>query len=676
MELLRFPDLKTIEVVNYSLYAQKPTFKYEFVKGINLIIGGNGLGKTTFINLIKYALVGNYKQVTEVRTYKENKIERRVSLDPYYFRNRMNKSYNKNEMARVILTFVVEDTVVKITRNLYELQIEEVLINCDGKSYYLSGDIISQRKYDSIPVKKFEEKKKYLQYNYEEFMKKICNFSDFDSLIFFVNDILSFDEKRKTLFWDKDIQLPLLSKHFNPPELDKKIEDLKREIKYYDSLSRHKQEDIRAIRKVLKRKEELNSNLEEDKSNVSINYSKLKNDLDNLIDKRRSLDDKISVENQYLKDLISEKNQVMNEVASLEEILSKIRSAVYDDIWGNLNPKYELYLKNISMNKTCPLCNNSIGDSVILERIEANKCILCEHELGINKRNNKDNENELEEKMKSKLMKKQDIEKNILNRQKNIKLLENNLNDIELEIAKTKDLVYSYKKVLDSKSDKDNNKDESIKLIMEELTDLENEKNQYIKVKENLQFDLDKNIGIMEDKILHSTRDISNLFSKYANNFLGLETKLVYEINPMQNHKMYVPCIQNSKRYTSESLSESQSFFIDQSFRFGIIDFFNKIGEGTCFYICETPDSSLDISYELNAADIFIEFSNKPNTFIITSNFNNSRFIEYIIKNSVKLNYLNLLYIGNATKVQLENSELRNLSNKIEVMIDEKNSKH
>lgn len=675
MNLVQFPELKKIEIIDFSLYIQEPTFTYEFVKGINLIIGGNGLGKTTFISLVKYGLIGNYTQITTVRTYKDNRIDRRVSLDPYYFRNRMNNKYPNNENAKIILTFSIGDTIISVTRDLYELGIRKVVVKSLENEYSLDGEFITQRKYDLINTKTIEgevEKKKYLQYKYEELVIKLCNFSDFDSLIFFTNDILSFDEKRRTLFWDKEIQFSLLSKHFNPPELDNKIEELKREIKYFDSLARHKQEDIRAITKVLNRKESSDSKTEQNKENLIANYTKFKAYLSNMYIKKEKTDKKIIAENKLLKDLLSQKNIFMNKIASLEKELSNSRSNIYKEIWLNLNPKYELYLKNLSINKLCPLCNNDIYDKKILDRIENNKCVLCEHDLQIGNDNECTSKKNVENEMNSLLLEKQNIERNIINRKNNIKNLEYTSNETELEIAKTKDLIYNYQKTLESLNGVDSKEDNSVKIIFEELSDLEKEKEKCIETRDKLKNELDEKNMNMEAEILKSTRAVSSIFSEYASNFLGLKTKLYYDVNPNENEKMYIPLIDDLPRYSMESLSESQSFFIDQSFRFSIIDFFNKDTKRSAFYICETPDSSLDISYELNAADIFIKFSNKPNTFIITSNFNNSRFIEYIIKNSDEFNYLNLLHKGNITTIQSNNSELNSISERIEVMIRER----
>lgn len=66
-----FTVIKRVRISNYSLY--NGDIDYEFVDGLNLIIGGNGVGKTTFISIIKYALIGLYKKDLDVRVYKGEK---------------------------------------------------------------------------------------------------------------------------------------------------------------------------------------------------------------------------------------------------------------------------------------------------------------------------------------------------------------------------------------------------------------------------------------------------------------------------------------------------------------------------------------------------------------------------------------------------------------------------
>ena len=126
---------------------------------------------------------------------------------------------------------------------------------------------------------------------------------------------------------------------------------------------------------------------------------------------------------------------------------------------------------------------------------------------------------------------------------------------------------------------------------------------------------------------------------------------------------MYLPEIQDKLRTEPDELSESQRFFIDQSFRMSLLNFFYT---GASFFVCETPDSSLDISYEANAARIFVKYLNQPNYLIITTNLNNSEFVERIIDLAPKIKAINLLLLGNPSAVQRGNPKLMQISEEIE----------
>lgn len=673
MAEIKLPDLKKIEVIEYSLYAQQPTFSYDFVKGVNLIIGGNGLGKTTFINLIKYGLIGRYVERTTVKTYKEKKRERR-KVDTYnYFSNRMNSNYANNEDAKVTLTFLIDNIEIAITRSLYELAVTEVKITENGNVHYLEGEIVPQRIFDNYIESEENLKVASLQYKFETFVIEHCNFSSFDDLIFFINNILLFDESRDMLLWDKDVQLPLLSKYFNPPELDAEIEDLKRQIKYYDSLSRHKSEDIRAINKLIKRRDSPQSSSSD---NLLLKIDNLQKELNTINNKKLNSDANLEAERKSLHDIVSKKVRLENQISSIEEKISEIRDEIYKEIWDNLNPRYETFIKNITLNNSCPLCNNEITTPNLQQKIKNNHCLICDHELTtlVNDNINIDMK-KYDDELNKLLIEKRDTEKLIIKSQKTLSQLESSINKFILSSLKIKNELHATELELQNLNTPTNDTDTSLNLIYEELKKLEVEKNEFIKKRDELTIILKDKQNSMENKVLLATKDVSSIFSSYATDFLGIHSKLIYDDNPEEREKMYVPFIGESPRYTYYSLSESQAFFIDQSFRFSIIDFFNLSRKYTSFYICETPDSSLDVSYEINAAKIFLNFANKPNTLIMTSNFNNSTFIKHIIKNSDIINYINLLNIGNVTYIQNSNSELNRISEEIEVMINEQKNK-
>ena len=98
----------------------------------------------------------------------------------------------------------------------------------------------------------------------------------------------------------------------------------------------------------------------------------------------------------------------------------------------------------------------------------------------------------------------------------------------------------------------------------------------------------------------------------------------------------------------------------------------NLFYKQSSFFICETPDSSLDIAYERNAANVFLEYMKQKNSLIITSNLNNSDFLSYLSKNSPEKNYINLLKIGRVSSVQSSSQILNQVSHKIEQIINER----
>jgi DNA repair exonuclease SbcCD ATPase subunit len=61
--MINFPILDRLEVTNFALYpgdAGKGGLKVDFKPGLTLVIGANGLGKTTLINIIYRMLTGPF----------------------------------------------------------------------------------------------------------------------------------------------------------------------------------------------------------------------------------------------------------------------------------------------------------------------------------------------------------------------------------------------------------------------------------------------------------------------------------------------------------------------------------------------------------------------------------------------------------------------------------------
>ena len=277
------PKLKRIRIINYSLYSED--IDYEFIEGLNLIVGGNGVGKTTFINILKYALIGLYKKQLDVKNYKG---EKRLTRESYknsdsFFKNRT-KRLDSDKYGFVELHFMINKVLFIVKRSLYEAKIIEANVIKNGFSTAIEGLPINQDSYKDY--NDAEKNKNNLQFNYETLVAKEANLSDFDDFIFFVNQILFFGESRENVLWNEDAQERLMNAFFNDPKYEKQRKDFEFEAKYQDSLARHKQEEIKAINRVI---EQING---DNSDNTDIKKSKISDEIDSLKRRQDSIEKK------------------------------------------------------------------------------------------------------------------------------------------------------------------------------------------------------------------------------------------------------------------------------------------------------------------------------------------------------------------------------------------------
>lgn len=678
MRTIFLPTLEKIRIQNFTLYPNGLDFEHNFVNGVNLILGGNGMGKTTFVNLIKYAIIGNYKKSLDLtRTYREQAIVKRRLNPSDYFRNRMDKTITLENKASVGISFFINNTHFFVERCLEAVSINTFSVN--GSK--IDGDIITQDKYEFLKddirkennTEKKEEKEKdlekYILYKYEKELEKCANLS-FDDLIFFVNEILFFGEDHKTILWKDEedlstnVQDELFNKYFNSPELDKERQEALRLARYYDSLSRHRSEDIRAINKVLNK---INKSTK-DRGDVTSKIIRLKDDIAR-IDQQL-----IKVQNDRLKKEknISINQNVVNRLSfsmnDIERRKNIAENKFINKAWQTLHPQYDIFVKNIKSNNICPLCNQFEESLVQKVLNHPDNCFVC------NTKFKKIENPELEKEYQSVLKEHDDTHNQIQNTLLEISKLETEISIFDKQFTSLgikKRENQSNLRLLEFQNTQEENTNE-LQAFYDEILRLEKEKEENQEKSKLELLKADEIFKSIETEIIKNVRHFSSLFSSFAEKFLGVECSLTYENIDGTTEKRFYPVIDRTIRKNQEELSESQRFFVDHSFRMSILSFFYT---KPTFYIVETPDSSLDISYEENAANVFLNFLKQPNCVIITSNLNNSLFVNHIISNEeqIPVALIGLPDIAKKSIIQNMSDTLINIYNSLKNKINEKN---
>lgn len=651
------PELLSITIKNYTLYPNGLDYTYEFIKGVNLILGGNGMGKTTFVNIIKFGLVGLYKKANDLtRTYKDRAIIKRLLYPADYFLARKDDTIPVDEEAIVLLRFKIKEAHFDVCRSLDTGCLLSVCI--DGK--YLTGKILDEDHFENLEE---QQKEDYLLKQYEQMIKEYTNLT-FDDLIFFVNEILFFGESHSTVLWNDgvdgrtDVQNELFNKYFNEPELDRERQEMQRQARYYDSLSRHRSEDMRVITKLIKKINELSKEAQ-DSPSTTISIIDVKNQIEKVSDELLSIRKRQETIDNEISILHGEINRSSLDASKLDEKIKQVEHEMNASLWETLHPQYDIFVKNIQINHLCPMCSHTAENLLEKMNSSSDHCFLCGNELPLS-----DNV-ELVEKYKAILAEHKNCYQSIANKQKKISALEDELTQLDKDF-KEKDLqrrtFQQHLRGLEFNRASSTEPDR--------LQALDDERNQLAAEKENFQnmsadcsakaLELTSKI---EEEILLNVSRFSAIFATFAERFLGVPCSLEYTKYESDGFKRFYPVIDGKVRRHEESLSESQRFFIDHSFRMSILTFFYQTPS---FYIVETPDSSLDLSYEQNAANVFHLFLKNPNIVIVTSNLNNSSFVDYLTSNiSIPFSMVGLPDIAKKSAIQGANTDIHSIYNKI-----------
>lgn len=578
----------------------------------------------------------------------------------------MDDSIHTDVSPTVSISMKINNVAVELVRDLSSITLLQLKVN----GIELSGSLINQFNYEKLSD---AAKKDTLPYKYEEIIKTNTNL-EFDDLIFFVNEVLFFGEDHKTILWNDrdffpDVQSELFNKYFNDPDLDKKRQEAIRKAKYFDSLSRHSSEDMRAINKVLSKMKDtpVTDHSTNNKENTALILIGLREKLAEMDAKLAAIQKERASKSQEISLLQNEINKISLSANDIDKQLKQIEEKLNNHIWETLHPSYHVFIKNIQLNHICPMCNKPNDDLVEKVANDSNICFAC----GASINENTEIDTRLKNSFDEISIHRKTLYQSINSKKRTIQNIEQQIISLDSEFSNTelkRRTILQQVRELEYENAMSDNSQNSIQPFLDEVNRLTLQKEAYQKQRDE-QYNIVTSISNeIDDVITANVHVFSSIFAQYAGKFLGVPCELTYIKQAGDNNKRFYPVIDGKVRFYEEEMSESQRFFVDHSFRMSILTFFYRTPS---FYIVETPDSSLDISYERNAASVFAEFLKKPNSLIITSNLNNSLFIEHILdQEDIDLGIVGLLEIAKQSTIQNTSEQLKSIYRHIKTRLE------
>lgn len=620
------PVLKQLAVKDYQMYPgeARQGFTHTFVPGPNVIVGINGIGKTTLLELISRTLIGP-EDLPDKDMLGAGKRELvRSSASRTFFSQRVADGAVK---ATAELAISIGENEIIIRRSLLDMRLLYYSFN---KTEYYAKDFSNQ------------------DYEIDDsYIEDITNCSGIDNyydFVFLVKYLMFYLEERRTLAWDSWAQIELLRILFVPSTLQEEYKKSYGAAIANDSSARNFSANAFSLEK---QKSKLLLNLNRH-SNVDLNALKIKkeeyaNKFNRIVEAERALD---SERHRLRKSL----EVARHGSASCAQRLIKARENALQVFFPTLSDYGKLIIAGIESRQGCIVCGCQDKDHLhaFIERFHENiLCPICGASAEQQEKHSCSSEanldlSALEEEQSRHLesmgsleseLKKVSLEYEIT-REKRIKS--------ELDYREANQTLAQHMAAIDSASnEKISEIDRAIKTIREQEQEAWNAKEIAIKALEEIATGLTDSISIFKD-------DLTEKFNSIIKSFLAEDCTLHYKtvdkkigqgsqqlvkfpefyINMTSAVFSTVPV----QRSSTSSVSESQKEFVEISLRMAFID--AAFSPNQTSMLIETPEANLDAVFMPKAGSAFKKFTEKATPYhilIASSNLNGTAMIPSIL---------------------------------------------
>jgi DNA repair exonuclease SbcCD ATPase subunit len=607
------------QLLSFRLTGFKPIFdadlSLDLQSGPNIILGGNGLGKTTIMQAIVYGLTGG-------DLFEET--EKSQRWDHKYFRKRLAKE--QLSIATVEVGFGFGKTTMSVLRGFYSSNVLAFRVGTSKKTWVTD---------QSEAAKAFESAlREYGGY------QKTADFS------LVVHRLLYLPETRRLLAWDTDSQMRILML-LNQDVLPEEEFHRRREIlKELDSNRRHTHVVLNKLDKLQQSMiEESDDESESESDEVSLpeeDFHRLVSKLQDTARTRNEIEEELN-------EVIGRLSEVSTETEALRESVEQCEASLIAGLLSDQEKESSLAVHKMATNGICPVCGirQETLRTLALEHLNKHLCLLC----GSKQPSLSDLElTTLHSQLAEKLRSQQSLESKCRTLQARFELIRRQEDRFQFEVSKAR---YTQPVLTLIERDLPPTSGEDVKQTKAELIKLELDLLAQIKQRQrDLERDYKRFRGAVENRI----SQLRKAYEAYATDFLGIQCELEeVQASELFNFTRFIPRFNNIDRETPDSCSEAQRFFLDIAYRMALIDSTSKGNKGTAIFICETPESALDISYVNNVVQMFDGFTNRGHSLLLTANIQSTSIAGNILKPYPKSErqkrVLNLLDFGQLSKV-------------------------
>ncbi|WP_407352158.1 AAA family ATPase [Luteimonas sp. R10] len=621
---IQLPVVERLRVLNYPLYpgSNKQGLDLSFGKGVTVIAGINGIGKTTLLNLLLRMLVGPTNP-SKAATRDMGLVSKRslVTAKKFsFFQDRAGVALGAN--ATSTLTFQIGGKQIAVTRRLTNLEITKLVI---------SGRTVATP-------------------NNNTFLEQMAELSGLTTAYDFhmvVRYVQFFTEERLPLLWSPTAQLELFKMLFVDEAIGRKLNKLYSEIQAADTDYRNRTYQYNHRRD---RYEEARAKYQSVDPDLAVVRAQLATAKAELADASR--DHRVATDRVV--ELVRQRDESDRKVESLQvELDQEIHAFHQQDAayiaqaLPTLDNKFQMLMQGLGSNLGCFVCGKGGKREVaaISKRLRDHHCFVCNASLAHARASNvtpitaralQKIEHRIDA-LRAEIAAHQKLQQQLAEEYTDALALLRpavtrrhelmmRVEQLETQIPQAPDVTQT-PLLADLEAEK---------LELDQLA----EKRKELNVQYKHQIDkLFSEMGKIEN-------DLAYRLTSYAEAFLH-ETVVVKFLRnypfkvatgaPQINLPTFRIAMTSSThlaahdRSTATSVSESQKEFLDLAFRMTLLDM--VANDGATMLVMETPEASLDSWFMARAAQMIRKFSPEggQRILIATSNINGTTMIPALL---------------------------------------------
>ena len=596
-----------------------------------LILGGNGLGKTTLMQAIVYGLTGGVSDEMEE--------ERRMRWGHSYFRSRV--SPESGRTANVEVSFRLGKEQISVRRGLAGSDVIALRASSQGTRWVEAGSA---------------------GLLFEDLLRTHGGYESVGDFGFVVTRLLYLPENRRLIAWDTDAQTRILMLVNRDVSVEQTFRNKRKQLKLMDSRKRHIHVQVGHASTAMSN---LDEEIAEDVDTVLPPGELELEELPALVQRfAESAKLRIAATNN-LGEIEHAIEQVSSEIDDLQLAIEGVESKLVSNLLASAERENNLAIHKLLESGICPCCGTrqrNLQDTARQYHKEQ-KCCICGSEQP----------QTTNPELTSMRLRLADHLATLQANEQAYAVLEQRLNaarraetDLQARINEVRfrqPVLNIPDQVLAPSTRQD---------LLRRKRQFEAEEAELEMQIRELQSELEAEYTQFLDAMKERLEGLRKAYEQYATEFMGITCRLTSTEQPDRLLELtaFVPEFGGAIRPDAESCSEAQRFFLDIAFRMALIDLASNLSGFPSCFICETPENALDVSYIDNVVKMFRRFTGRRHTLLFSANLQDNGIAQKIMaavpKGERHDRVANLLEYGQLTNVHRSAlSRLKALAKKV-----------